>query len=99
VTRDKPAGLDRRAVAPVFRADAAKLPAYVGVDLSPSGYAVYRISKVTAAPPADEAQLRASATALTRQEARETYDAFVDGLRSRAEVTLYPDNLEKRGER
>jgi hypothetical protein len=54
---------------------------------------------VTAAPPADEAQLRASATALTRQEARETYDAFVDGLRSRAEVTLYPDNLEKRGER
>jgi peptidyl-prolyl cis-trans isomerase D len=98
VTRENPA-LDRRAVVPVFRADAAKLPAYVGVDLSPAGYAVYRVSKVTAPPAVDEAKLRANETGLARQEARETYEAFVDGLRSRAKITVYEGNLQKKADR
>ncbi len=99
VSRENPAGLDRRVVAPVFRADASKLPAYVGVDLSPAGYAVYRVSKVIEARAADEAKLRANETGLTRQEARETYDAFVEGLRSRAKITVYEANLQKKVDR
>jgi peptidyl-prolyl cis-trans isomerase D len=86
-------------VAPLFRADASKLPAYVGVDLSPAGYAIYRVSKVIEARAADEAKLRANETGLTRQEARETYDAFVDGLRSRAKITVYEVNLQKKVDR
>jgi peptidyl-prolyl cis-trans isomerase D len=96
VSRETPRGLDPRAVAPVFRADASKLPAYVGVDLPPTGYALYRISKVVEAPAIDDAKLRANETGLARQEARETYDAFVDSLRSRAKVTVYEQNLVKR---
>ncbi len=93
VSRESPGNLDRRAVGPVFRAEGSKLPAYVGVDLSPTGYAVYRISKVIEAPAIDDATLRASEIGLVRQEARETYDAFVDTLRSRAKISVYEKNL------
>jgi hypothetical protein len=47
----------------------------------------------------DEAKLRANETGLTRQEARETYDAFVQGLRGRAKITVYEANLQKKAER
>jgi peptidyl-prolyl cis-trans isomerase D len=96
VTWETPAGLDPRAVGPVFRADASKLPAYVGVDLPPTGYAVYRVSKVIDAPAIDEAKLRAYELGLARQEAQEVYDAFVDGLRSRAKISVYEQNLVRK---
>jgi peptidyl-prolyl cis-trans isomerase D len=95
VSRENPAGLDPRAVAPVFRVDPAKLPAYVGVDLPPGGYGLYRVSKVTDAQAADDAKLRALDAALSRQEARDGYQAFVDGLRGRAKVTVNEENLKK----
>jgi peptidyl-prolyl cis-trans isomerase D len=99
VSRESPAGLDPRAVAPVFRADASKLPAYAGVDLSPAGYGIYRVAKVIEPPIVDEAKLRANETGLARQGAREVYDAFVGGLRSRAEITVYEANLQPKADR
>jgi peptidyl-prolyl cis-trans isomerase D len=96
VSRENPAGLDRRAIGPVFRADASRLPGYVGVDLPPAGYAVYRVSKVLEAQAIDDARLRASEAGLARLEAREAYQAFVDGLRGRAKVEIYEANLAKR---
>jgi peptidyl-prolyl cis-trans isomerase D len=94
VSRENPVGLDPRAVPPVFRVDTAKLPAYVGVDL-PSGYGLFRVSKVTDAQAADDAKLRALDTALSRQEARDSYQAFIDGLRGRAKVTVNEENIKK----
>lgn len=99
LTRERPGGLDRRAVPPVFRAETSKLPAYVGVDLAPAGYGIYRVSKVIEAPALDEANLRANETGLSRQEAREAYEAFVDGLRSQAKISVFEANLEKKSER
>jgi len=95
VSRENPVGLDQRAVAPVFRADATKVPAYVGVDLQPFGYGLYRISKVTEAPPADEAKLRALDAGLSRQEARDAYQAFLDSLRGRAKISVNEANLKQ----
>jgi len=95
VSRENPAGIDPRAVQPVFRADPAKLPAYVGVDLQPTGYALYRVSKVTEAKAVDDAKLRAIDAGLARQEARDGYQAFIDGLRSRAKISVNEANLKK----
>jgi hypothetical protein len=53
------------------------------------------VSKVTAAPAADEAKLRALDAGLSRQEARDGYQAFVDGLRSRAKIAINETNLKK----
>ena len=95
VSRENPAGIDPRAIQPVFRADPAKLPAYVGVDLQPTGYGLYRITKVTEAKVIDDAKLRAIDAGLARQEARDGYQAFVDGLRSRAKISINEANLKK----
>jgi peptidyl-prolyl cis-trans isomerase D len=95
VSRENPAGIDPRAIAPVFRVDPSKVPAYVGVDLPPTGYGLYRVSKVTEAKAADEARLRAIDAGLARQEARDGYQAFVDGLRSRAKIEINEGNLKK----
>jgi peptidyl-prolyl cis-trans isomerase D len=95
VSRENPIGMDPRAVPPVFRADPTKLPVYVGVDLQPAGYGLYRISKVTEAKTVDDAKLRAIDAGLARQEARDGYQAFVDSLRSRAKISINEANLKK----
>jgi peptidyl-prolyl cis-trans isomerase D len=97
VSREAPGGLDARAIGPVFRADATKLPSYVGVDLAPTGYTIYRIGKVTGVAGApDAAKLRAAETALSRQEARMAYQAFLTDLKARSDVTINEANLNKK---
>jgi peptidyl-prolyl cis-trans isomerase D len=96
VTREKTAGLNPPAVGPVFRADSSKLPAYAGLEV-PSGYALYRISKVQPSVSTDDSQLKATEYGLARQAAREDYLAFVQGLRARTAVEIHEDNLAKKG--
>jgi peptidyl-prolyl cis-trans isomerase D len=96
VSRETPGGVDPRALGTVFRADAAKLPAYVGVDLAPMGYTVYRISQVAGGGTPDAAKLRAAETGLARLESRMAYEAFLGGLKARSEVTINEANLVKK---
>jgi peptidyl-prolyl cis-trans isomerase D len=96
VSRETPGGIDPRAIGTVFRADATKLPAYVGVDLAPTGYTVYRISQVAGGGTPDAAKLRAAETGLARLESRRAYEAFLGGLKARSEVTINEANLAKK---
>src|SRR5262245_34356733 len=96
VSRENPAGVDPRAVAPIMRADTAKLPADVGVDLSTTGYGIYKVSTVIQAEALDDNKLRSSHTGLARQEGREAYEAFTAALRSRANIQVNEANLAKR---
>lgn len=96
VSRENPAGVDQRALTAIFKADSAKLPTYVGVNLAPSGYAVYRISKVETPTKIDDARLRAGEAALARIAARDSLDALVAGLRKRGDVKIYEANLLKK---
>jgi peptidyl-prolyl cis-trans isomerase D len=96
LSREAPGGLDPRAVGPVFRAEAGSLPSYVGVDLAPAGYTIYRISKVTGVGEPDAAKLRAAETALGRQESRLAYQAFLGGVKARSDVKINEANLAKK---
>ena len=96
VSREAAGGLEPRAIGPVFRADAAKLPTYVGVDLAPAGYTIYRIGKVADAGAADPAKLRAAEASLARQESRMAYQAFLSGLKARSDVTINEANLVRK---
>jgi peptidyl-prolyl cis-trans isomerase D len=96
VSREAAGGLDPRAIGAAFRADAAKLPSYVGVDLAPGGYTIYRISRVSEAGAPDPAKLRAAETSLARQESRMAYQAFLSGLKARSDVTINEANLVKK---
>jgi peptidyl-prolyl cis-trans isomerase D len=95
-SREAAGKLDPRAIGPVFRTAAEELPAYVGVDLAPTGYTIYRISKVSEAGAPDPAKLRAAEAALARQESRMAYQAFLNGLKARADITINEANLVKK---
>ena len=51
VSRIQSAGVPRPAFDAIMKADAQKLPAFVGVDLPGQGYTVYRINKIQQAAP------------------------------------------------
>ncbi|MCC6609618.1 MAG: SurA N-terminal domain-containing protein [Burkholderiales bacterium] len=97
VSREQPAELDRGAQAAVFGAEVSKLPAYAGVSLGDKGYALYRISSVANVTDPDERRLAASQFGLARQEAREDYQSFVDGLRERTSIKINEQNLAPQG--
>lgn len=96
VTRENPAGLNPAAVAPVFRVDAGRLPAFVGIDV-PGGYALYRVNSSSVPETIDANQLKSAAFGLARQAAREDYEAFAKGLRERSKVEIKASALERPG--
>lgn len=93
VSRESTGGLQEGAVQAIFRADVAKLPAYVGVDLGDAGYAIYKIVK-TSEGAIDEKRLQATEASLASFDGREQSSAFVAGLRSRSKVEINRANLD-----
>jgi peptidyl-prolyl cis-trans isomerase D len=85
VSRRDPKGLGGAVLRSVVGADAAKLPAYVGVPL-PEGYLLVRIAKVIEADPKEQAKdstARASALLGASQ-----YEAYVESLRKQADISI-----------
>jgi peptidyl-prolyl cis-trans isomerase D len=94
VSREKTAGLPPAAVSRIFSADASRLPAYVGTEV-PSGYAVYRVSKVLDTEP-DEARQRAVQSELGRANGEQEFRSFLAGLRASTGVEINRQALEKK---
>ncbi|MCO4864393.1 SurA N-terminal domain-containing protein [Cupriavidus sp. WGlv3] len=88
VSRTKAEGMTPQAVEAVMRADAAKLPALVGVDLGAQGYAVYRITKVSQPAQADPARRQAEAQQLAQLAGQTDLQAFYESLKARSKVKL-----------
>ncbi len=82
ISRDQLQAQDQTLVDAALRADPAKLPALLGVELGAEGYAVVRVNKIVPreAPPAEQA--------------RQTRQQFAQ-LRSQAEVQAYLAALKK----
>ncbi len=93
VSRREPQGLGGEVLRQVMSADAAKLPAYVGVPAGDSGFTLLRISKVLEGEPkAQEAAGNRPAALLGAAQ----YDAYLASLRAQADIEINPRNLEKR---
>jgi peptidyl-prolyl cis-trans isomerase D len=78
----------------VAAADVTKLPAYVGVPAQEAGYVLLRISKVTEADAAEktpEAEQRVANSIGAAQ-----YQAYVAGLRARADIEVRNLSPEKK---
>lgn len=80
----------------IFKASAAKLPSYVGVEM-PDGYRVYRISKVTQGEVKDglDKQIQRDLGRLSAQEELRSYLEFV---RARNKVEINQAAVEKKAE-
>jgi peptidyl-prolyl cis-trans isomerase D len=90
VSRVEAGKLPRPVVESALRADASKLPALVGVDLGPEGYAIVKVNKVLPreAPPPQQAQqeLQQFTQAWARDEAMAYYNVLKD--RYKAEINV-----------
>ncbi len=95
VNRQKPGGLFPVVIDKVFRADAKKLPAYVGVE-TPAGYSLVQVSKVVDVEKIDDKQREALATRLKDAVAAEELEATLSSLRNRVGITVRKDALEKK---
>ncbi|WP_020203702.1 SurA N-terminal domain-containing protein [Cupriavidus sp. WS] len=88
VSRAKPENLPPKALEAVMRADVAKLPALVGVDLGADGYAIYRIAKVSQPAQVDPAQRQGEAQQLAQMAGQTELEAFYDSLKAAAKVKV-----------
>lgn len=84
------------AVATVFKMDTAKLPAYAGLELPGAGYALYKLSKVSAGEALDDARKQALLGQLGNLGAQEEVRLYLAALRSRYKVEINQSALENK---
>ena len=93
VSRRDAQGLQGEALREVVSADVSKLPAYAGMPVQ-NGYLLLRVSKVVEGDPAKQGGDPAARTSGMYGAAQ--YQAYVDSLRSRADIEVNSTNLEKK---
>ena len=96
VSRMQPLTLQAASIKAIFRADTAKLPAYVGVE-SDDGYKLYRIDRVTANEPAPDMANKIRAD-LGKIMAQEEMRAYMESLKAKAKIKIAPESLELKTE-
>jgi peptidyl-prolyl cis-trans isomerase D len=100
VARTKQPPINETAAIAVLKADASKLPAYVGVDIPGVGYGVYRIGKVSQPAQPDAARRKQEADQIGRAVGNaETY-GFVEALKhkAKAKINVKPADLGAKSE-
>jgi peptidyl-prolyl cis-trans isomerase D len=93
VNRQRPGGLFPQVIDRVFRADAKKLPAYLGVE-TPAGYAIVQVSKVVDLEKVEDAQRQALAGRLRQAVADEELESTLASLRDRVGVAVKKGALD-----
>ena len=92
VSRRDAQGLPGNVLRQVVSADTSKLPAYVGIPIPDGGYSLLRISRVIEEPAKEgDPQIAARAAQLYGGA---QYEAYVESLRSRADVEISSKNLQ-----
>lgn len=82
------------AVATVFKIDAGKLPAYAGVELPGSGFALFKLSRLEAGAKLDDARQQAMLRQLAQLSAQEDVQVYLAALRNRYKVEINQVALE-----
>ncbi len=86
ITRSGARDISPAALSEIYQVDAQKLPAYVGVDLGSSGYAIYRVNAVLPAAAVNEQRLTAAQQQIAQVYARSEMGAYLASLRARLKV-------------
>ncbi|WP_445230855.1 SurA N-terminal domain-containing protein [Duganella rhizosphaerae] len=88
VSRSKPEGVNGLAMQEVMKADTAKLPAYVGVDVPGMGYGIYRIGKVQQPAVQDEERRKSEAEQINNIVAQQEMHDYIELLKQKAKVKI-----------
>jgi peptidyl-prolyl cis-trans isomerase D len=87
VSRNSAGGLPPPALTAIMKANPAKLPAYVGVDLGGMGYRIFKISKVTEEA-GDEAAMKAEQQQVNEFVAAQEMAAYLGVVKKRAKAEI-----------
>lgn len=88
VSRAKAEGINPTAFAAVMKADAAKLPAYVGVEIPGAGYGVYRISKVGQPAEQDKERRDMENQRISQIVAQQEFANYLEALKKKAKIQI-----------
>lgn len=88
VSRTQPAGFSNSALAAVMKANVRNLPAFVGVPVAESGYAIFRISKVMQPEKQDVARRKAESEQIANVLAQQEMTAYLEVLKKKAKVEM-----------
>lgn len=88
VTRTQQPPINPTAAIAVLKADATKLPAYVGVEIPGQGYGVYRINKVSQAANPDQNRRTQEAQQIANLLGQAQLFAFIEALKAKAEAKI-----------
>jgi peptidyl-prolyl cis-trans isomerase D len=88
VSRTKAQDLDSTALMAVMKADATKLPTFVGVSLGQNGYSIFRISKVEQPATVDTARRTAEHQQITSALGQQDMYAYLGVLKQKANVKI-----------
>ncbi|APA84855.1 SurA N-terminal domain-containing protein [Paraburkholderia sprentiae WSM5005] len=94
VSRNDAQGVPPAALSAIYKVDAQKLPAYVGVDLGDDGYAIYRVNQILPPAPTDAQHLAVAQQQIAQVDAQSQVEAYLKALRERSSVKFYgtPDS-------
>jgi peptidyl-prolyl cis-trans isomerase D len=88
VSRNDAQGLPPAALSAIFKVDASKLPAYVGVDLGADGYAIYRVNGIEKGAPVAADRLAGAQQQVAQVYAQADMEAYINALKARSKVKL-----------
>ncbi len=89
VSRSDAQGVPPAALGAIYKVDAQKLPAYVGVDLGADGYAIYRVNAVVQPAPTDAQRLASAQQQIASVNAQAEAESYLDAVRARSKVKMY----------
>ncbi|MEX3855660.1 SurA N-terminal domain-containing protein [Paraburkholderia sp. BR10923] len=89
VSRNDAQGVPPAALSAIYKVDAQKLPAYVGVDLGDDGYAVYRVNQIVPPAATDAQHLAVAQQQIAQVDAQSQAEAYLKALRERSKVQFY----------
>jgi peptidyl-prolyl cis-trans isomerase D len=88
VSRKDPQGLDNGTLRAIFRADAASLPSYSGIENAQGGFTLIRVSRVIEPEMPDMATRRGFSKQLQQMLTQEELSSYLDGVRKRYDVSV-----------
>jgi len=95
INRENASSMGKDALNQIFRADAAKLPAYTGIENPKGGYLLIKVSKVVEPGTIDPAKKKSYANQLRQAFAQEYSSAYLASLKQKADISIKKETLEK----
>ncbi|MEM5292918.1 SurA N-terminal domain-containing protein [Burkholderia sp. JPY481] len=89
VSRNDAQGVPPAALSAIYKVDAQKLPAYVGVDLGDDGYAIYRVNQIVPPAATDAQHLAVAQQQIAQVDSQSQAEAYLKALRERSKVQFY----------